>query len=269
MIIFSKILKHLVLLKYRFLLLNSTLIKSQRKTPLQIPIIIVNFNQLYFLKKLINFLTDRNFQKIVIIDNASDYLPLLEYYVQLPNTVTVERMAHNEGHLVFFKNDFLQDKYGRGYYVLTDADIIPNNEIPENFLETMIKLLDKYFKNITKVGLALDIDHIPEYYPLKTKVINWEQQFWQTEIEKNTYKASIDTTFALYKPNYPRQFSNVKFLRGIRMGGKFTALHGGWHIDPKNYSEENLHYIKSVNKSSSWKLDESGKHDNKGDSNYE
>ena len=178
-------------------------------------------------------------------------------------------MDKNEGHMVFFNNTMLQKKYGKGYYVVTDSDIVLNNKLPLDFMDEMLRYMDKYFKRITKVGLALDIKNLPEFYPLKNKVIEWEKQFWTQEIEPNIFKASVDTTFALYKPQYPKSFNNVNFLRGIRMAGKFMAKHGGWYIDPLNYSEENLHYIKSVKKSSSWKLDEAGKHDNKGDSKYD
>ncbi len=254
---------------YSYYLKFNKTVKEQRENPLQIPIIIINFNQLAFLKELISFLQSRNFSNIIIIDNKSDYLPLKEYYKSIENEVTIEYMEENFGHLVFFKNKILQKKYGKGYYVITDPDIVPNEKLPENFMQEMIFTLDKNFNKITKVGFALDIETIPDYFPLKDKVLRWENNFWQRKFEKNKFFAEIDTTFALYKPFYPNLFNNLDYFDGIRIAGDFTSKHGGWYIDPKKYSEENLHYIKSVNQSSSWKLNEEGNHDNKGIAKYD
>lgn len=266
--IIKRIKSYLLLLKYRRLVKLQTLIKEQRVNPLSIPVIIINFNQLFYLRQLVNFLIKRNFSNILIVDNNSDFQPLLEYYEEMKDIITVEYMDQNYGHMVFFTQKWLQEKYGRGYFFLTDADIVPNPELPENFARKMLEYLDQYFMRITKVGFALKISDIPEFYPPKRKVLKWEKQFWKMEVEPNVYKASTDTTFALYKPQYPKNFNDVKFLRSIRLAGKFTAKHGGWYVDPNKYSEENLHYIKSVSMSSTWKLDAKGAHDNRGKSDY-
>lgn len=265
----SKIKTYYNYLKYLSLRRNNPLVVSQLKDPLTIPIIIINYNQLQYLKELLNFLFKRNFKNIVILDNQSDYEPLLEYYKEIKDKVSVELLDKNYGHMVFFENKKLQEKYGKGFFVVTDADVVPNENLPENFMNKLLDLLHYYFKNVTKVGFALDLETIPDFYPMKEKVISWEKQFWDIEIEKDLYKANVDTTFALYKPNYPQNFNDLNFLRGIRIGGNFTALHGGWYINPNKFTEENLHYIKSVGKSSTWKLDEQGQHDNKGQANYD
>lgn len=267
--LFSKIKKYYHYLHYLFLLKTNSLVASQVKDPLTIPIIIVNYNQLHYLKQLMEFLLKRNFKNIIILDNHSDYLPLLSYYKEISSKVTVEMLDHNNGHMVFFESTKLRAKYGQGFFVVTDADIVPNKNLPENFMSILLGTLHTYFKNVTKVGFALDLKTIPDHYPMKDKVISWEKQFWEMEVEKDLYKAQIDTTFALYKPAYPHFFNDLNFLKGLRLGGNFTAAHGGWYINPHKFTEENLHYIRSVGKSSTWKLDEQGQHDNKGQANYE
>ncbi|AZA91994.1 Glycosyl transferase family 2 [Chryseobacterium nakagawai] len=254
---------------YQYLIRYDQHVKSQRQNPLSIPVIIINFNQLHYLKQLISFLQERKFENIVIIDNKSDYPPLLDYYQSIDKTVTIERMNGNFGHKVFFDHKDLQEKYGKGYFIVTDPDIVPNKNLPQNFITEMISKMDKYYNTITKVGFALDIETIPDYFPLKSKVIKWENKFWSHKLEDEVYSAFVDTTFALYKPYYPMKFNNLPFLEGIRIGGSYTALHGGWYMDPQNYTEEYLHYIESVDKSSSWKLDTKGGHDNKGIAKYE
>lgn len=245
-------------IKYQLLIRLNLTIRKQRKNPLKIPVIIINFNQLFYLKQLVDFLIIRGFTNIVIVDNKSTYPPLLDYYKDIEDKVMIEYMDDNYGHNVFFENIELQKKYGKGYYVLTDADIVPNKDLPKDFMLTLIHYLDKYFKRVTKVGFALRIDDIPDSFPLKEKVLKWEQRFWDIKLSKDVYKASIDTTFALYKPNYPVFFNNINFYSGIRIAGDFIAEHGGWYKDINCLTEEELYYQETTSSSSSWNFDKNG-----------
>src|SRR5690606_8906139 len=234
------------------------------------PVIIINFNQLDNLKNLVDFLLKRDMENIVIVDNKSDYPPLLEYYDNFADNrkVSVERMSENFGHMVFFESAYLQSKYGQGYYFLTDADILPNENLPSNFIEIMFGIMDKYIHKILKVGFALDLDSIPNHYPLKSKVVNWEKKFWKVPLEADVYYADIDTTFALYKPLYPTKFKvkESKFYKAIRLAGNFTSKHMGWYINPNQLTEEQMHYMKTSSSSNSWKFDSQGNLDSP--SNY-
>ncbi|WP_088162999.1 glycosyltransferase family A protein [Sphingobacterium sp. G1-14] len=253
-----KRLSHFLL--YKYLIFFNTEVKKQRKNSKSIPILIINYNQLENLKYLVSFLLKRGFKNIIIIDNKSTYAPLLEYYNEIRGTVTVEMMSDNLGHMVFFENKQLQEKYGQGYYCITDADIRPNDNLPDNFLDTLIRTLDRYQFSVLKTGFALDLESIPEYYPFREKVIKWEQQFWEHQLDTNIYKAGIDTTFALYKPKYPINFKvkPIRFYEGIRIAGDFTSKHMGWYLNPKNLTEEQLFYMRTSSSSSSWKFDEDG-----------
>lgn len=246
------------------------LIRSQMKNPKSIPIVIINFNQLFYLKKLVDFLVTRNFINIVIVDNLSTYPPLLEYYKNLPPTVILERMKENYGHLVFFENTELQEKYGKGFYVVTDADIVPNENLPEDFIGELINLLKKNFCSINKVGFALDLKSIPDYYQKKQNVLQWEKVFWQNRVQAQdkAFHAFIDTTFALYKPSYPSMNSEVEFFYAIRLAGDYTALHGGWYIDYKNLTDEQKYYQQTAGNSSSWNLNQDGKFHMKSENKY-
>lgn len=225
--------------------------------PKKIPFVILNFNQLFYLKKLVNFAIERGFENIIIIDNLSTYPPLLDYYKTIEKKVTIERMDKNYGYLVFFSNQWLIEKYGNNFFILTDADIEPNPNLPKNFMRRMIWILIKYSQNILKVGFALRIDDIPDTFAQRERAILWEKKFWENKIEDDLYLSPIDTTFALYKPNtkgFLTQFSN--FYLAIRIAGNYTAKHGGWYMDYNNMTEEEQFYVNSVNKSSSWVMAE-------------
>lgn len=228
------------------------LAKSHLKDFRNIPIIIINFNQLFYLKKLVDFLLCRNFKNIIIIDNKSTYPPLLNYYEEVKKVVTIEYMDDNYGHSVFFKNSYLQKKYGKGFYVVSDADILPNENLSENFLEVMLRHLIANWKSITKVGFALKIDDIPSGNKYREKVLRWESRFWEKEIGKEIYEAPLDTTFAVYKPGYPLKYNQISYLDSHRFGGDFTASHGGWYIDHNNMTEEQFYYVNTASTSSSW-----------------
>ncbi len=222
-----------------------------------IPIIIISFNQLFYLKQLIDFLKKHNYKNIIIIDNNSTYRPLLDYFDIIETTVTLYRLKENFGHLVFWKNKELFYKYSKGYYVITDADIVPIEECPEDFVLHFKRILDRN-DEITKVGFSLKIDDIPDSNPNKQKVIDWEQQFWKYKTKDENYNASIDTTFALYRPK--SDYKNLSyFLKAIRTNQPYTAMHGGWYFDIKNLTIEQNNYLKIANESSSWNIDINGK----------
>jgi hypothetical protein len=221
-----------------------------------IPIIIISFNQLYYLKQLIDFLKKHNYSKIVIIDNNSTFKPLLDYFDSIESTVTLHRLNENLGHLVFWKNKELFDKYSKGYYVVTDADIIPTEECPEDFVLHFKKILNTNFQ-VTKVGFSLKIDDIPYTNINRQKVIDWESQFWKNQNKDGDFMSKIDTTFALYRPYY--KYNNNDFYDAVRTNIPYQAAHGGWYLDSKNLTEEQLFYFTNCNESSSCRIDEEGK----------
>lgn len=232
-------------------LINKT-VSKQKKDPQTIPIIIINYNRLADLKILVVFLLKRQHKNIVIVDNASTYPPLLEYYKQIEDKVTIERMDKNYGHLVFWKNETLHNKYAKGYHIITDADIIPNDNLPKDYIKQLSDILDKN-KDITKVGFALKVDDIPDFFQHKEKVLEWEKKHWDNQIGNNLYRNELDTTFAIYPPHYT--YNLLNFYHAIRVAGDFTAQHNGWYIDSNNLTEEEKYYFKTASDSNSWKID--------------
>ena len=249
-----QLVKHKIKL-YKDCYLN-TVVRQQLKDIKHIPIIIISFNQVSQLKQLVNFLLERHYSNIVIVDNNSTYTPLLDYFKTLPSQVTLHRLKQNEGHLAFWKNKAICERYTRGYYVVTDADVLPLDACPDDFLKTFIKLLDKAYDR-TKVGFSLKLDDIPDTNPNKPNILTWESKYWTTKIHPLAYKAEIDTTFALYRPGYQYQLKN--FTKAWRTDYPLQARHGGWYLDINYLTDEQKYYIKTANKSASWNIDAKGK----------
>lgn len=209
-----------------------------------IPIVINNFNRVSFLKKQIEDLKNRGYNNVYVIDNSSTYKPLLDYLKS--EKIKVFYLDDNVGFLSIWKT-IIYEYFKDGYYVYTDSDVIPAAECPDDFIDHFRKLLDKY-PEVDKVGFALKINDIPDEFSLKEQVQQHEKQFWEKEVEKDVYEAMIDTTFALYRPKKKGGY----WLRSLRTGGNFIALHLPWYSNSKNLSAEDKYYNKNVKTSTHW-----------------
>ena len=215
----------------------------------EIPIIINNFNRLTYLKELINSLESRGYKNIYIIDNKSTYPPLLEYYKKIPYKVFL--LEQNLGYLALWKSS-IHKKFKNQYFVYTDSDVVPIDECPNNFIQYFYELMQIY-PRASKIGCALRIDDLPNCYKNKNKVIEWETKFWNREIKKDIYRAPIDTTFALYRPNAKGPAYNHDFM--LRIGGLYQAKHLPWYNDDQNLTEEEQYYINHTKTSTHWTVE--------------
>lgn len=209
---------------------------------LDIPIIINNRDQLITLVKLIEWLEEAGQRKIIILDNASSYLPLLEFYNKYENVrFTLRRLAKNQGPYSLWRHrnrDLLVYPF-----IYTDPDILPIEECPKDAVEFLFHLATEHFQEIPRVGFGLKIDDIPDYYPFKKHVLEWESKFWEgspillRDHGVQCFKAGIDTTFALHS-----QVSSPLDQTAIRTGHPYVARHLSWYVDPKNPPEDLVYY---------------------------
>ena len=218
----------------------------------KIPIYIISFNRLSYLKQMIEWLEKYDFQNINVIDNNSNYKPLLEYLKGLKYNVYY--MEKNYGHGVFWSSGKFDDVIRSSFYIVSDPDIAANENLKPDFIKDFYRLLGEY-PGVVKVGFALDKDDLPD---TETNVIvkKWEQQFWERKLKDDLeiYGANIDTTFALYRPGNLRANTPI-FYRAIRVAGNFTAKHLPWYIT-ENFTEEEQNYFDcSDSRSATWLKD--------------
>jgi FkbM family methyltransferase len=192
------------------------------------PIIIVSFNNYKYVKNTVSHLTRINKEYLKhtrILDNCSTCPDTVNYLKNVGLEVIYNKT--NEGPWICpWKNvelyNSLPDKF-----ILTDADLGFNENLPQNFVEQMVTLSNKY--NSYKIGFALDIsdaDKMFPYYIPDYTVGEWEKQFWEKRIENDDYElynATIDTTFSLVSK------TNTSGPQ-IRIAGNFTAKHLPWYV---------------------------------------
>ena len=200
-----------------------------------IPIFIVNRNRLDAMRTLIDWLLHAGSRRIVIIDNNSNYPPLLRYYEALPAGVKLMLMADNHGPYVFWQQEV--HKALATPYIVTDSDLVPPEFCPADLIPALLAALQR-FPDAGKVGPGLRIDNLPDAYREVDTVRKWESQFWEQPLGSGSYAAPIDTTFALY----PAHAEFTREARNIRLGYPYLLEHTPWYADDAALSEEEAFY---------------------------
>ncbi|MCE9623096.1 MAG: glycosyltransferase family 2 protein [Actinomycetia bacterium] len=200
----------------------------------QYPIFISLRDRLEPLQTLLNWLDRVNQREIWLIDNDSTYPPLVEFLSTTEHRVV--RSGRNWGSRAPWLTGTIQRVARNRYFVVTDPDVVPDDECPLDALDYFRSILDRHL-DLHKAGFGLRIDDLPERYALAADVVAWETQFWERPIEPGLYAAPIDTTFALYRPM--RRHSDSP---AVRTGAPYLARHLPWYVDSSNLSEEDRYY---------------------------
>lgn len=214
-----------------------------------IPIVINNRNRFTFLKQLVNYLMEKGYTNIYIIDNNSSYPQLLEYYDELKEKgIKIFALDKNLGFKAFEMIPIYK-QMKNGYYIYTDPDVLPVDECPDDFVLHFYNLLQKYPK-IQKVGFSLKLDDLPDHFDKKRDVIDWETKLYQKKLEEGVYEAPIDTTFALHRPL--SRISTQGRYKHIRTTFPYEARHLPWYNNSMNLSDEEKYYIDHVEIGTQW-----------------
>ena len=190
-----------------------------------ITIVIIGFNQYTYINKMVNQI--KSFTKdIIIIDNKSDYKPLLDFY-ENDYKYSLLKMDKNFGHKVY-EETFITNMLGP-IYIITDPDLEFNKNLPKNFIEEMIDVSNKYKAGRVGLALLIDTDDIrPGLSYAGMPIKEWEGRFWKNKIDHpklELYSAPIDTTFCLLNTQ-----NNIHGL-SIRIAGNFVCKHAPWHYN--------------------------------------
>jgi hypothetical protein len=203
------------------------------------PVVLTNMNRFTTCKKMVEDLFRMNGNsKISIIDNASTYPPLLDWYKEIEKDVQIIRNPTNLGPWTFFYGG-TYSKIDAEYYVYSDADLELNPNMPYNWQEIMLEYINKYQR---KASLALRLDDIPDTYEFKNKILEHQSVCWFESGEKDVYRAITDMTFSMDKK------SNGHRYESMRLAGDFACRHIPWYVDLDNIGEEEKYYLENINR---------------------
>ena len=205
-----------------------------RFDPAGCPIFVISRDRLSPLRALVSWLELAGHERIIVVDNASTYEPLLDYFTDFSHQLI--RLDANVGPRAVWDCELLIRIGHDGPFVVTDADVIPDETCPLDAVDHFAELLFRY-SDVDKVGFGLRIDDLPASYQFRHEAIDWERQFWVDELEPGVFRADIDTTFALYRPRTGRET-----LRALRTGAPYVARHLGWYGDSQHLTEEEQYY---------------------------
>ena len=209
-----------------------------------IPIFINSRDRLTALKRVTEWLLHAGYRRIYIIDNASTYSPLLQYYRALDKnepTVKVLRLKKNLGHMALWDSKVLEILQIDTPYVYTDSDIIPTEDCPPDVLADLLEIMQKY-PILKKVGLGLKTDDITFFDAEGTQAE--EYKYYPCKLEDELYFGSIFTTFALY-----RNYRHYSVDASARTTGKKMARHSQWYFDYEHLPEDEQYYFDHANES--------------------
>lgn len=214
----------------------------------QIPLVILNFNQLTYLRNLVNwwrwYAPDA---PIYVLDNASTYPPLLEYY-EADDGLDVRLCAENAcaANLRVFLDEVIHPQYS--HYVVSDADISPHPATPMNFLEILRHIVDDM--GYHHAGLGLITDDLPHWSIDRENTIKNESQARSTPItvkyageEHQGFKAAIDTTFCLFRTSNGGWYAPMTVKDWGNSARIFDAFHLPWYLDPARINPEMDNYF--------------------------
>ncbi len=217
---------------------------SMEREPKRVPIVINNFNRLSCLKQQVDRLRDLGYENLYVIDNASTYEPLLDYYRS--EKLRVFYLSENVGYLALWKTS-VRKEFMSNYYIYTDSDIVPVEDCPDDFAARFKATLDEH-RTLAKAGFGLKIDDLPESYANRDAVAQHERQFWTQPITRGLWHAPIDTTLALYRPGE----SGGWWLDAARTDAPYLARHVAWYADSANPSEEERFYLQTAQQLTHW-----------------
>lgn len=200
------------------------------------PIYIVNRNRLDVgFRPLVEWLNAAKMLDVTVIDNASTYEPLLEYYKDIP--AKVWRLEKNVGPWVFWNNGYHESQ--NLPYVVADGDCVPAEGCPKDLIRKMAEVMAR--ENALKVGAGIKTDNLPECYAKRDAVLRHEEQF-SLECHRmpagDAFDALIDTTMAIY----PAKSYFPDWCRHFRLAEPYVIEHRPWYSDTEHPTEEEIFY---------------------------
>ncbi len=211
-------------------------VRSYITAPELVPIFINNFNRLTSARSLAEWSAGLVGARVVLLDNGSDWGPLLDWYARCP--FEVRHLGRNWGHRAPWVSGAVEG-VTTPYYVVTDPDLDMGG-CPGDVLDVLAQGLARY-PWAMKAGVALELEDIPTGYPSQEFIRATEQPFWQDRLDERFFRAAVDTTFALYRAG-----AEPPCAPALRSDRPYVARHLPWYVTPETLTDEERHYLRSA-----------------------
>lgn len=197
--------------------------------PWRIPVVVNVRDRLTDLLELLGWLDHNGYERILLLDNASTYPPLVEWLETCPYRVM--RLKENLGS----RAPWLADVPERGeWWVYTDCDVVPTERCPDDAVAHLHHLLLAH-PEVPKAGLGLYTRDL-----VRGSFHDWYRETtFQNAAERwlgDCFLAPVETTFALYRPGEPFSYE------AVRSAHPYEARHLPWYRE-KSPTEEDIYYL--------------------------
>ena len=210
------------------------------------PLYINNHNRLALgFRDLLLWLRRAEMTDITVLDNDSQFPPLLEFY-QSPAMDGIKLIRlQNLGPEAFWRMDYHLHQPGR--FIVSDSDIVPDAACPLDLVRKMHEVADRARFQPTggaKVGPALRIDDLPACYAERDHMRECESDYWLRKYPENDcWNAALDTTMSLYQAGWLRwPLADQGGVPHVRLDFPYVARHVPWYSQSANLSEEERYY---------------------------
>lgn len=210
-----------------------------------VPVVINGFNRLGWLRQQLDWLRRAGMRRVIVLDNASTYAPLLEYLRTLRDAEVIP-LGRNAGSFALWRTPAWR-RVKDSWYVYTDPDVIPVEECPADVVRRLHEILLRH-PRAHKAGLGLKIDDLPQTFSRREEVLRWEEPYWTKPLAPGVFDAPVDTTFALYRP-WAR---GGWWIPAVRTGGDLIVRHMPWYADATAPDEEERHYRAAASRGSTY-----------------
>ena len=130
-------------------------------------------------------------------------------------------------------------------FFLSDPDVVP--EVP--CAKACLSVLTSHPRCWAKVGISLRVDDLPDHYPRKQEVLQWESRFWTHRCgyydDSVVFSADVATTYCLFRSIHHVD-GNGNGTPACRIGPPFTAKHLSWYEDPDKLLPDVKHYYENA-----------------------
>ncbi|MBV9805205.1 MAG: hypothetical protein JO130_18550 [Solirubrobacterales bacterium] len=184
------------------------------------PVFITVRDRVVDLCRLVAWLERAGHQRIVLLDNASTYEPVVEYLRSTPHDVVC--LGKNLGSRALWHAGLApRDEW----FVLTDPDVVPLDDCPHDAVRYLHDLLLRYGGPKAALGLYLgDVPGDLGCLPWERQLLDpWPGDSWRGRLAPGVFDSLSDTTFALYPPG------GAFGYHALRTGWPYQARHMPWY----------------------------------------